>query len=150
MADDVKKEEKVEPKAAKTATNGNVAKLMEQIEKLTVLELADLVKALEDKFGVTPQVAPVGAPAGQGASQAPEGGEQASGQTTFNVILTGAGANKISVIKMVREINQTLGLKEAKDLVESAPKEVIAGANKQTAEEAKKKLESAGATVELK
>lgn len=135
--------------ADKTSTSGNVAKLMEQIEKLTVLELADLVKALEEKFGVS--AAPVAvATAGTGAAAKPEGEEQASGQTTFNVILTGAGTNKISVIKMVREINQTLGLKEAKDLVESAPKEVIAGANKQTAEEAKKKLESAGATVELK
>jgi len=72
------------------------------------------------------------------------------GQTTFNVILANAGANKISVIKAVREINQNLGLKEAKDLVEAAPKEVLNAVNKETAEGAKKRLEEAGATVELK
>ena len=130
-----------------------VNKLIEEIEKLSVLELNDLVKALEEKFGVT-AMAPVAAPAATGAAQAAtaaEGGEAApEGQTTFNVILANAGTNKISVIKMVREINQTLGLKEAKDLVESAPKEVLTGVNKATAEEAKKKLEEAGATVELK
>jgi large subunit ribosomal protein L7/L12 len=80
-----------------------------------------------------------------------EGGEAVpEGQTTFNVVLTEGGANKIGVIKMVREINQNLGLKEAKDLVEAAPKEIITGVNKATAEEAKKKLEDAGAKVELK
>ena len=126
-------------------------KLIEEIEKLSVLELNDLVKALEKKFGVT-AMAPMAAPAAT-ASTAPaaEGGEAVpEGQTTFNVVLANPGANKIGVIKMVREINQTLGLKEAKDLVESTPKEVITGVNKATAEEAKKKLESAGATVELK
>jgi len=129
-----------------------VQKLIEEIEKLSVLELNDLVKALEEKFGVV-GMAPVAAPT-QGASQAAstaEGGEATpEGQTTFNVILTNPGANKISVIKMVREINQSLGLKEAKDLVESTPKEVLTGVNKATAEEAKKKLEEAGAQVELK
>jgi len=128
-----------------------VNKLIEEIEKLSVLELNDLVKALEKKFGVT-AMAPMAAPAAT-ASTAPaaEGGEAVpEGQTTFNVVLANPGANKIGVIKMVREINQTLGLKEAKDLVESTPKEVITGVNKATAEEAKKKLESAGATVELK
>lgn len=147
-----KKEEVKKEKPAKSQSV-KVTQLIEEIEKLSVLELADLVKTLEEKFGVSaaPQMvaAPAGAqtPTGQ-AGATPE--EQPQGQTTFNVILASAGANKISVIKMVREINQTLGLKEAKDLVESAPKEVIAGANKQTAEEARKKLESAGATVELK
>ncbi len=148
---DTKKEVKEEKKQApKTTGSVNTGKIMEQIEKLTVLELADLVKALEEKFGVsaTPMAMATAGATSTGAK--PEGEEQASGQTTFNVVLTNSGTNKISVIKMVREINQTLGLKEAKDLVESAPKEVIAGANKQTAEEAKKKLESAGATVELK
>lgn len=135
--------------APKTTGSANTGKIMEQIEKLTVLELADLVKALEEKFGVS--AAPVAmAAAGATPGAKPEGEEQTSAQTTFNVVLTNSGANKISVIKMVREINQTLGLKEAKDLVESAPKEVVTGANKQTAEEAKKKLEGAGATVELK
>ena len=124
-----------------------VAKLIEEIGKLSVLELADLVKALEEKFGVSAAMPVAAAPA---AAAAPAEGEETSAQTTFNVILSEAGANKISVIKMVREINQTLGLKEAKDLVESAPKEVLTGANKATAEEAKKKLEGAGAKVELK
>ena len=127
-----------------------VNKLIEEIEKLSVLELNDLVKALEKKFGVSavPQV--TSAPVGQAVS-APQAEETPEvGQTTFNVVLTNAGANKIGVIKMVREINQALGLKEAKDLVESAPKEVITGVNKATAEESKKKLEEAGATVELK
>lgn len=129
-----------------------LADLIAAIEKLTVVELNDLVKALEEKFGVSAS-APVAASAPAPAS--PAGGEPgqeqatASEQTTFNVVLTAAGANKISVIKMVREINQSLGLKEAKDLVESAPKTVAEGVNKETAQEAKKKLEEAGATVEL-
>jgi len=122
-----------------------VKQLIEEIEKLSVLELNDLVKALEEKFGVTAMPAAATAPAA-----AEEGETAPQGQTTFNVVLTNTGANKIGVIKMVREINQTLGLKEAKDLVESAPKEVITGVNKANAEEAKKKLEEAGATVELK
>jgi len=122
-----------------------VKQLIEEIEKLSVLELNDLVKALEEKFGVTAMAPMAATPvAAEEAETAPQG------QTTFNVVLANAGANKIGVIKMVREINQTLGLKEAKDLVESAPKEVITGVNKATAEEAKKKLEEAGATVELK
>jgi large subunit ribosomal protein L7/L12 len=112
--------------------------------------LADLVKALEEKFGVSasamtaPATAPVAPAAGQPA------GEATSEQTTFNVILTDAGASKISVIKAVREINPNLGLKEAKDLVDTAPKEIANGVNKQTAQEAKKKLETAGAKVEIK
>lgn len=128
--------------------NEKVQKLIEEIEKLSVLELSDLIKALEDKFG--PAQVAMAAPTAQ-ATTAPAGGEVADeGQTTFNVVLASAGANKISVIKAVREINQTLGLKEAKDLVEAAPKEVLNGVNKATAEEAKKKLETAGASVELK
>jgi len=121
--------------------------LIKQIEELSVLELNDLVKALEDKFGVsTMPVATAAAPAG--AAPADEGPKEE--QTTFNVILAATGANKISVIKAVREVNQNLGLKEAKDLVEAAPKEILNAVNKSTAEEAKKKLEAAGATVELK
>lgn len=132
------------------AEEKKVKQLIEGIEKLSVLELNELVKALEEKFGVSiaPQV--TSAPAGQAVS-APQVEETTEvGQTTFNVVLANPGTNKIGVIKMVREINQTLGLKEAKDLVESTPKEVITGVNKATAEEAKKKLEEAGATVELK
>ena len=115
---------------------------------MSVLELADLVKALEEKFGVSAAPVPAAAPAA--APAAGEGAEATSEQTTFNVVLAAAGSNKISVIKAVRELVPTLGLQEAKNLVESAPKEVLTGVNKKTAEEAKKKLETAGAKVELK
>jgi large subunit ribosomal protein L7/L12 len=145
----VEKPKKDKTKAVKL--NKKLQDLMDEIEKLSLLELADLVKALEEKFGAAPIVAPAvsGAPASAGApGEAGEAG--VSEQTTFNVILASAGANKISVIKAVREINQTLGLKDAKDLVESCPKEILSAVNKTTAEEAKKKLEAAGATVELK
>jgi large subunit ribosomal protein L7/L12 len=120
--------------------------IIEKIEKLSVLELADLVHALEDRFGVT-----AAAPMAVAGAQAPaaSGGEPAEEQTSFNVILANAGANKIGVIKAVRELVPTLGLKEAKDLVEAAPKPVLEGVNKETANEAKTKLTAAGATVEL-
>lgn len=125
-----------------------VTKLLEEIGKLTVLELNDLVKALEEKFDVP---APMLQPAVTGPVPSASGETSTEeAQTVFNVVLTAAGANKISVIKAVREINQVLGLKEAKDLVEAAPKDVLTAVNKATAEEAKKKLETAGATVELK
>lgn len=124
-------------------------KIIEEIEKLTMVEVADLVSALEEKFGVAaPQVAV--APSGQAAPTGEAPAAEATEPTTFNLILADAGTNKISVIKAVREINQNLGLKEAKDLVEAAPKELLAGVNKETAEEAKKKLEAVGAKVELK
>ncbi len=119
--------------------------LLKIVEEMTVLELADFVKALEEKFGVS--AAPV-AVAAQAASA--ESGEPKEEQTVFNVVLTAAGDNKIGAIKAVRELVPTLGLQEAKTLVESAPKEVLTGVNKSTAEEAKKKLEAAGAKVELK
>lgn len=120
--------------------------LVEQVEKLSVLEVADLVKALEEKFGVS-AAAPMmaAAPAAGNAAAAP-----AEEQDAYDVVLTAGGANKIAVIKAVREINQNLGLKEAKDLVEAAPKTLLEGAKKEDAETAKKKLEEAGATVELK
>lgn len=121
-------------------------KIVDEIEKLTVLEVADLVKAMEEKFGVSAAAVTVAGPAASSA-EATEAKEE---QTTFNVVLTAAGANKISVIKAVREVVPTLGLAEAKTLVESAPKNVVEGVNKATAEEAKKKLEAAGASVELK
>ncbi|KKR87114.1 50S ribosomal protein L7/L12 [Candidatus Daviesbacteria bacterium RIFOXYD1_FULL_41_10] len=123
----------------------NLDTIIESIEKLTVLELADLVKALEEKFGVT-AAAPMAA---AGPAAPATDGEPKEEQTTFNVILTSGGANKIGTIKAVREIVPTLGLKEAKDLVEGAPKPVLEGVNKQTAEEAKNKLVAAGATAEL-
>ena len=148
-----KKEEKKEVKKDKKETKSSSAspklnKIIQEIEQLSVIELNDLVKSLEDKFGVS------AVPVAAAQAAAPAGGEAAeektSKQTTFNVVLTAAGDNKISAIKAVREINQTLGLKEAKDLVEAAPKEVLSGANKEDAEKAKKRLEEAGAKVELK
>jgi large subunit ribosomal protein L7/L12 len=158
---DKPEEEKVEEKSTTPApekpekakkpikVSGKATKIIEEIETLSVLELADLVKALEDKFGVA--TAPMATASASGPTGAPAGEEkQAPEQTTFNVILTAAGANKIGVIKVVREVNQTLGLKEAKDLVEAAPKEVLTGVKKEEAEEAKKKLTEAGASVELK
>ena len=132
----------------KLSENGK--KIMEMVEKMTVLELNDLVKALEEKFGVSAS-APVmvaGAVAGNGNGAA--AAEPEEEKTEFDVILADAGANKIGVIKAVREINSTLGLVEAKTLVESAPKPVLEGAKKEDAQEAKKKLEEAGAKVELK
>lgn len=122
--------------------------LMSAIEEMTVLELADLVKALEEKFGVSGAM--MQAPAVAGGAAASDAGEPKEEQTVFNVHLTAAGANKIGVIKALRELVPTLGLKEAKDLVDTAPKEVMAQVNKKTAEEAKTKLTAAGATVELK
>ncbi|KTT16269.1 50S ribosomal protein L7/L12 [Pseudacidovorax intermedius] len=113
------------------------------LDSMTVLELNDLVKAIEEKFGVS--AAAMAAPAAGGAAAAPAAEEK----TEFNVVLTDAGANKVSVIKAVREITG-LGLKEAKDLVEAAPKAVKEGLAKADAEAAKKKLEDAGAKVELK
>lgn len=126
----------------------NAEKVMELVEEMTVLELNDLVKALEEKFGVS-----AAAPMMMGAMPAANGGAAAEPEeekTEFDVILTDAGANKIAVIKVVREINQALGLVEAKNLVESAPKALLEGAKKEDAQNAKKKLEDAGAKVELK
>jgi large subunit ribosomal protein L7/L12 len=121
--------------------------IIEAISDLSVLELSELVKALEEKFGVSAApVAVAGAPVA--AAAADEGPKEE--QTSFNVVLTDAGANKIGVIKAVREVVPTLGLAEAKTLVESAPKEVVTGVNKAAATEAKAKLEAAGAKVELK
>lgn len=120
---------------------------MDQIGDLSVLELADLVKALEDKFGVSAAPMAVAAP----AAGAPAGdAAPAEEKSVYTVVLAAAGANKIGVIKAVREVNQALGLKEAKDLVEAAPKEVLTEVGKETAMEAQKKLQEAGATVELK
>lgn len=125
----------------------NVTKIVEEVSKLSVLDLADLVKALEEKFGVSamPMAQAAAVPA-----TAVDSGEPKEEQTTFNVVLTAAGENKLGAIKAVREVVPTLGLAEAKALVESAPKEVLVGVNKATAEEAKKKLEASGAKVELK
>src|SRR3989338_1969375 len=135
---------KEEPKAPSKPVSANLEKIMETIEKLSVLELSDLVHALEERFGVSAS-APVAVVAAGGAA----GGEPVEEKTTFNVILASGGANKIAAIKAVRELVPTLGLKEDKDLVEAAQKVVCESVNKATAEEAKTKLTAAGATVEL-
>jgi large subunit ribosomal protein L7/L12 len=122
-----------------------VAELIDQIDKLTVLELADLVKQLEEKYGVS-AAAPVAVVAGGAAAG---GAAPVAEKTEFDVILADAGAEKIKVIKAVREIT-SLGLTEAKAFVESAPKAVKEGVNKDEAESVKKKLEEAGAKVEIK
>ncbi|MFL2542623.1 MAG: 50S ribosomal protein L7/L12 [Candidatus Latescibacterota bacterium] len=127
-----------------TAVSGKVGDIIETIGALTVLELAELVKALEDKFGVS-AAAPVMMAGGGGG-----GGEEAPAEKdSFDVVLTGAGEKKIQVIKVVREIT-SLGLKEAKALVDEAPKAVKEGATKDEAEEIQNRLQEAGATVELK
>jgi large subunit ribosomal protein L7/L12 len=123
-----------------------IEEMIKEIETMSVIELCDLVKAIEEKFGVTaaaPMMA-MGAMPGAGAAAAP-----VEEKTVFTVMLMSAGANKISVIKEVRTIT-SLGLKEAKDLVDGAPKAVKESVPKAEAEEMKKKLEGAGATVELK
>ncbi|MCL2158191.1 MAG: 50S ribosomal protein L7/L12 [Oscillospiraceae bacterium] len=119
--------------------------LIEEIKTLTVLELADLVKALEEEFGVS-AAAPVAAAAAPAAAAAAAPAEE---QTEFDVVLNGAGEKKLEVIKVVREITG-LGLKEAKDLVESAPKAIKEGIPKEEAAEIKDKLAAAGAAVEVK
>ena len=121
-----------------------ITALVEEVKALTVLELNDFVKALEEEFGVS--AAAMAAPAAGGAAA---GGAAAEEKTEFDVVLAEAGAEKIKVIKAVRE-NTGLGLAEAKALVESAPKAVKEGVGKDDAEEMKKKLEEAGAKVELK
>lgn len=140
-----------ETKASEEATpsvelSKDAAKILELVEKLPVLELSALVKALEEKFGVSaaaPMMVAGGAPAGGGEA---EGEEAGSGKK--NVVLASAGGQKIAVIKAVREITG-LGLKEAKDLVDAAPKPIKEGVETAEAEELKKKLEETGATVEL-
>jgi len=117
--------------------------ILEAVGALSVMELNDLVKAFEEKFGVSAAAMAVAGPAGGGAAAAAEE------QTEFNVILSEIGANKVGVIKAVREITG-LGLKEAKDLVDGAPKAVKEGLSKADAEAAKKKLEEAGAKADLK
>lgn len=122
--------------------NTNLDDVISKVGSLTVVELAELVKKMEEKFGIT-AAAPVAAGgAGAGAAAAEE-------KTSFNVVLKSGGANKLSVIKVVREVNSALGLKEAKDLVDGAPKTLKEGVKKEEAEEMKKKLEAAGATVEI-
>jgi len=126
--------------------------IIEALKKKTVIELSDLIKAIEEEFGVTAAApvamagAPVAAGAAAGAAEGAAG--DAEEKTDFTVVLKAVGENKINVIKAVREVT-TLGLKEAKDLVEGAPKPVKEGVNKEEADTTKKKLEEAGATVEV-
>ena len=117
--------------------------ILESISNMTVMEVVDLISEMEEKFGVTAAAAVAAAPAAAG------GGEAAEEKTEFDVALADMGGNKVAVIKAVRAITG-LGLKEAKDLVEAAPKEIKAGVAKKEADEFKKKLEAAGAKVELK
>ncbi|WP_367874901.1 50S ribosomal protein L7/L12 [Luteolibacter sp. Populi] len=121
----------------------NIEQLVEELGKLTVLEAADLVKKLEETWGVS-AAAPVGV-AGPAAVA-----EVAEEKTEFDVVITEGGANKIAVIKAVREVSPGLGLADAKKLVESAPAKVLEGVSKDAAEAAKKKLEEAGAKIDLK
>jgi large subunit ribosomal protein L7/L12 len=121
----------------------NIEQLVEELGKLTVLEAADLVKKLEEAWGVS-AAAPVAVVAGPAAAEAVEE------KTEFDVVLTDGGPNKIAVIKAVREVSPGLGLADAKKLVESAPAKVLEGVAKDAAEAAKKKLEEAGAKIELK
>ena len=125
----------------------NIEKIVDELSNLTVMEAAELSKALEEKWGVSAAAAVAVAAPGAAASDA--GGDAAAEKSEFDVILTAAGDKKINVIKEVRTITG-LGLKEAKDLVEAAPKPVKEGASKDESEEIKKKLEDAGASVEVK
>ena len=124
----------------------DLEKIVEDLSALTVLEAAELAKLLEDKWGVS-AAAPVAVAAAAGDAGGAAAGEE---KDEFDVVLTSAGDKKINVIKLVREVQPSLGLKEAKELVEAAPKAVKEGAPKAEAEELKKKFEEAGATVELK
>lgn len=135
------------PAKEKVKLSPAIEKIMDSIKKMTVIELADLVKTLEAEFGVSAAAQVVAAaPAGGAPAEAAAADEE---QTEFNVILTEVGANKIAVIKAVREVT-TLGLKESKDLVESAPKPVREGVNKEEAATIKEKIEAAGAKADIK
>ncbi|MCX6733125.1 MAG: 50S ribosomal protein L7/L12 [Candidatus Roizmanbacteria bacterium] len=123
--------------------NEKIQKIATELETLTVVEMAELAKYLEEKFGVTAMAA--AAPAAAGAAAGP-----VEEKTSFTVVLTEAGANKLAVIKAVREVNPTLGLMDAKKAVETLPYELVKDAKKDVAEEAKKKVEAAGAKVEMK
>lgn len=149
MADEKNKKEEAKKAVKETQLDSKLTKIIDQIAQLSVLELAELVKALEDKFGVQALAA---APAATPAPATGEAGSEAPGEekSSFTLVLTDAGSNKIAVIKALREIKPDLGLKEAKDLTEKTPAEILTEVKKEQAEEAKKKLEEAGAKVELK
>jgi len=147
-AEETKAEETAAPaKEEKGEPTGKFADLIKQIEELSVLELSELVKALEERFGVSAAapMAMAAMPAAGGAAEAED-----EGKAMYTIMLTDGGAQKIAVIKVVRELRPDLGLKQAKDLVDGAPKEIKANVPKDEAEAAKTKLEGAGAKVELK
>src|ERR1700686_4643079 len=123
--------------------------IVDQVKELSLLEASQLVKLMEETFGVSAAAAAVAMPAGVGAGGGGEAAAAAEEQTEFDVILQAVGGNKINVIKVVREVT-ALGLKEAKDLVEAAPKAVKEGVSKEEAETVRQKLADAGATVEVK
>lgn len=143
-----KKTEKSDVKKESTAPKGASDEILEKIEKMTVLELADLVKDLEEKFGVTAAMT-AAMPANAGGAAALSEAKEAEEKTDFEVILKEIGPNKIKVIKEIRTIT-TLGLKESKDLVEGAPNTVKEHVDKKAAEEIKEKLEAVGAVAEIK
>lgn len=128
----------------------NVSEIVEKVSKLSVLELSDLVNALQETLGVSAMPVAAAAPAAAGAASDANADEAASAGGTKTVVLANTGANKIAVIKALREINPALGLKEAKDMTEAVPAEVLKDAKAEDANEAAEKLKTAGATVELK
>ncbi len=136
---------------AEKKTSAAVEKLVEEISKLSVLELSDLVSALQEKLGVSAAAPVAAAPAATpAASETPAAGGQGTGGANQTVTMTNSGANKIAVIKALREINPNLGLKEAKDMTEAVPAEILKDAKAEDAKSASEKLKAAGATVELK
>uniref|UniRef100_A0A7C4M1I1 Large ribosomal subunit protein bL12 n=1 Tax=candidate division CPR3 bacterium TaxID=2268181 RepID=A0A7C4M1I1_UNCC3 len=148
VKEDVTANEPKEEKKEKKSTGKGIEKLVEEIKGLKLTEVAELVSALEDEFGVSaamPMMAMAGAPAAGGDAGAP-----AEEKSAFNVELTASGDNKIGVIKAVREVIPELGLKEAKDLVDGAPKVIKENVKKEDAENIKKKIEEAGGKVTLK
>ena len=145
MADKAK-EEKKEVKVSK-----NIEKIVDDVSKLSVLELSDLVNALQDKLGVEAAAPMAAAPVAAAAAPGEAAGEgESAGGANQTVVMTAAGDNKISVIKAIREIDQNYGLKEAQDMTENLPAEVLKDAKADVAKEAAEKLKAAGATVELK
>lgn len=152
-ADKPKAESQLAPRSSKSKEGeptGKFKDLIKEIESLTTIELAELVKALEERFGVSAPapVVTAGTPVAGGPATGAEVAKEE--KATYTVVLTDSGSQKIAVIKALREINQELGLKEAKDIADAPPKEILKDVPKEKAEEAKKKLETAGAKVELK
>ena len=148
MTDDVKKEE---VKKEEKSLSKSVEKLVEEISKLSVLELSELVNALQDKLGVSAM--PMAAPSAAVATtpgDTPAAGADTDGGGAQNLVMTGSGDNKIAVIKALREINQNWGLKEAKDMTEQLPADIIKGGKPEEIKDAAEKLKAAGATVEMK